>query len=113
MKQIRIITVSVSQFSPVWEKLGLVVEGVFMNFHEVVKFEKGYGLVIVGANQLKDAPRMTSDGLIVVDEVERVKAERALHSFADVIAVLAQSRRDIASPQPCIAFLPENDKDRA
>lgn len=112
MKQIRIIAITIPKFHHIWDKLGLFISDVKVEVFERQNGPKGFCVFLTSEQKLQHNPKKTKDQFIIVDETLRKKAEYALENFANIISVLAQSKRTITSPEPCFAYIPENDADR-
>jgi hypothetical protein len=69
-------------------------------------------IVLAGSTSLKRRPKLAGGRLVVVPTTERERCERMLESMANFISVSERSRRSIASPIPCVAFIPVNEEER-
>jgi hypothetical protein len=69
-------------------------------------------VVLAGKTSLSRRPKLAGGRLVVVPSAERERCERMLESTANFISVSERSRRSIASPIPCVAFIPANDQER-
>jgi hypothetical protein len=69
-------------------------------------------VLLAGTLSLRHQPKLTGGRLVVVPSAERQRCERMLESTANYISVSERSRRSIASPIPCVAFVPRNDEER-
>ena len=69
-------------------------------------------VVLAGKTSLNRRPKLAGGRLVAVPSAERERCERMLESTANFISVSERSRRSIASPIPCVAFIPANDQER-
>lgn len=111
MKQHRLISLNIPFYNKIWDELGFIIDGINVEIHEVIKGQKNLSVILISKQQLKYLPKVTNDGLIVINDKQRQKAEHALESFANVISVIAQCKRKITSPFPCFALEPETSQD--
>jgi hypothetical protein len=65
--------------------------------------------LVFASTILEKQPIKTPDNYLIVPEEERRKAEQAIETVANIFSVIERCQRDISSPFPCIAFLPETD----
>jgi hypothetical protein len=70
--------------------------------------------LLVGARVvMESAPEINEDGLIKVPVALRRECEQGIEATANIISVLTRSSRQISSPLPPLALVPESDCDRA
>lgn len=69
-------------------------------------------LLVAASCILEYRPKVTADNLVVVPERQRAKAEKAIETFANLIAVAQGSRRSISSADPAVFLKPLTDRSR-
>jgi hypothetical protein len=65
--------------------------------------------LVAASCPLEYRPKVTADGLVVVPEKPRARAEEAIETVANLIAVAQGSRRSISSVDPAIFLKPLTD----
>jgi hypothetical protein len=70
-------------------------------------------LVMAAELELPHWPSVTSAGLVIVPDRERVRLERVLETIANTFAVFEEASRILSSSMPSVAFRPHNDQSRA
>ena len=65
-------------------------------------------ILIIANTKLKYSPKVTKQKILIVPEKERKELEGLLHIIGNLISISEFRERDILSPMPCIAFVPES-----
>jgi len=80
--------------------------------NQVIDNGKKLAILAVAQIDLKELPALDNDGAIVIPEEPRRKAEQAIEIAANHIAVSEMCKRSISSPNPSIALIPKDEKER-
>jgi hypothetical protein len=67
---------------------------------------------VIGRVKLRQSPKRTGDGYVVIPDEARKAARSAIEIAANVVALGAHSGRRLSSPIPYAAFEAESDKER-
>jgi hypothetical protein len=67
---------------------------------------------VIGRVKLRQRPKRTEDGYVVVPDEAREAARKAIEIAANVVALSAHSGRRLSSPIPYAAFEAESDEER-
>lgn len=73
---------------------------------------EGHLRLLVGEVEVTESLELTEDNHVIVPAESRQRAERAIETVSNLIAVANGVRRSLSSPEPCIAFVPVNDAER-
>ena len=113
MKLIRLATIYFEPIPQDWKHWELTLDGVNVSKIRTRELDQQKLQVFVMAQvNLNEKPPVT-DGIIQIPEEPRKQAEKAIETLANYISVSEMSKRTILSPNPCIAFLPEDSNTRA
>ena len=69
-------------------------------------------VILAAETKLKYRPKISSKHVLNVPEVERKELEAVLHLTGNLIAISEFCARGMKSPHPCVAFVPESQKER-
>ena len=69
-------------------------------------------VILAAETKLKYRPKISSKHVLSVPEVERKELEAVLHLTGNLIAISEFCARGMKSPYPCVAFVPESQKER-
>ncbi len=114
MKLLRLATLYFPHLPDGWRSWRLSEDGVGVHTLGTWEAENHkVGLLIVADVDLVERPEITADKLVRVPEAPRKRAEAAIETSANFIAVARRCTRSISSPMPYIALLPEEADDSA
>jgi len=71
------------------------------------------GRLLIAEIDLPSVPRPGPDGLLDVPAIERQMCEHAIEATANLVSMMTRSQRQLASPWPPIALLPESAEERS
>lgn len=110
MKLIRLATLYFDPIPKDWLHWELNLDGVKVQKIRMQELaDQGKLQVFVMAEVvLNDKIQVTGDNSILIPEEPRKQAEKAIETLANYISVSEMSRRTILSPNPCVAFIPED-----
>lgn len=67
--------------------------------------------LVFASIKLGKLPDKTADNSIIVPEQERRRAEQAIEAVANIVSIAERCQREINSPSPCVAFIPEDNNE--
>lgn len=74
------------------------------------KSEKETKVLLAGVSRIQTPPEVDSEGQLTVPLEARIAAERAIETYADLVAISECTKRQIASALPWVALLPKDDE---
>jgi len=113
MKLVRFAFVNFEPRPILWKHWGLDVDGIKVGVEEreLEKSKKLLRVIIFAEVKLDVLPHIEND-ILIVPEQPRKSAERAIEHLTNLVSVSEMCKKSISSSTPCVAFIPENEKER-
>lgn len=113
MKLARLVCLNLNTPQKRWEKFDIKFGQYTIKSIRSDTIEKSgrQRLILVAEKNLKHQPKITRDKILIVPERDRIELEEALKIIGNLVAISEFRGRTMSSPTPCIAFIPENQKE--
>ncbi len=109
---VRLATLYFPRLADKWHSWAFSVDPVEITTLGSYQLETNVRLLIAAKTALRYHPKMTAGRLLVVPKRERRELEVEIESIANVIAVTEKTKRNISSPAPFIALIPDDAPSR-
>jgi hypothetical protein len=108
MKLVRLAVVQLASLAADWGDSAYNTDGVHIQILGEQQRDHGYFVLLSSIVPLQRDPEINTDGYILIPEPERKQGEAAIEAFANLLAVSMRSSRQIFSPTPYVALIPED-----
>lgn len=113
MKLIRLATLGFGSLKKEWRAWRFQLGAVTVETMDQVPREKDTKIIAHALVPLDELPGVNDHNLVIIPADKRRLAESALEAAANVMSVSCGCSREIASPSPSVALMPETDDERS